>query len=87
MATSSRYLTSTLGVRSGRTTVKGTRIGVHDVIGLLENGETIDSLIARCFPSLTLAEVDACLAYYGDHRIEIDALVAEQMAEGPSTAR
>lgn len=85
MATTSyRYLTSTPGVRSGRTTVEGTRIGVHDVIGLLQNGETIDSLIARCFPNLTRAQVYECLAYYEDHRIEIDALVAEQMAEGPS---
>jgi len=45
--TSSRYLTCTPGVRSGRTSVKGTRIGVHDVIGLRQNGESIDSLIAR----------------------------------------
>jgi len=82
--TSYRYLTSTPGERSGRTTVEGTRIGVHDVIGLLQNGETIDSLIARCFPNLTRAQVYECLAYYEDHRTEIDALVAEQMAEGPS---
>ena len=82
-ATSYRYLTNVPGVRSGRAIIEGTRIGVHDVIGLFHNGETIDTLIARRFPDLKRAQVYECLAYYEDHRIEIDALVAEQMAEGP----
>lgn len=63
-------------MRSGHARVDGTRIGVHDVIGLLENGETTDSLIANCFPDLTCAQVYECLAYYEDHRGEIDVLVA-----------
>ena len=75
-----QYLTRLPGVRSGQTIVEGTRIGVHDVIGLLQNGETIDTLIARCFPGLTRAQVYACLAYYEDHRGEIDLLVARQLA-------
>jgi uncharacterized protein (DUF433 family) len=79
-ATSYRYLVSVPGVRSGHTTVEGTRIGVHDVIGLLHNGETIDTLVARCFPNLTRAQVYECLAYYEDHRGEIDLLVAQQLA-------
>jgi len=60
--------------------VEGSRIGVHDVIGLLENGETIDTLISNCFPILTRAQVYECLAYYEDHRGEIDLLVARQLA-------
>jgi uncharacterized protein (DUF433 family) len=83
-AASYRYLTNRPGVRSGRTIIEGTRIGVHDVIGLLQNGETVDTIIPRCFPDLTRAQVYECLAYYEDHRIEIDALVAEQMSEGPA---
>jgi len=79
--TSYRYLTTIPGVCSGRTIIEGTRIGVHDVIGLLQNGETIDTIIPRCFPELTRAQVYECLAYYEDHRGEIDALVAEQMAD------
>jgi uncharacterized protein (DUF433 family) len=74
-----RYLTQVPNVRSGRTIIEGTRIGVHDVIGLLQNGETVDT-ISRCFPGVTRAQVYACLAYYEDHRGEIDVLVAEQMA-------
>ena len=39
-------------VRGGHPRVEGTRVGVHDVIGLLQTGETVDSLIARCLPTL-----------------------------------
>ena len=77
-----RYITKTSGVRSGHAHVEGTRIAVHDVVGLLQNGETIDTLIANCFPDLTRAQVYECLAYYEDHKGEIDVLVARQMAAG-----
>jgi uncharacterized protein (DUF433 family) len=75
-----RYIVRSAGVRSGYPIVEGTRIGVHDVIGLLHNGETIDTLTANCFPLLTRSQVYECLAYYEDHRGEIDLLVARQMA-------
>jgi uncharacterized protein (DUF433 family) len=80
IATSYRYIVQKAGVRSGHAIVEGTRLGVHDVIGLLQNGETMDTLIGRCFPNLTRAQVYECLAYYEDHRGEIDLLVARQMA-------
>jgi uncharacterized protein (DUF433 family) len=83
-ATSYRYLTKIPGVCAGRTIIAGTRIGVHDVIGLLQNGETVDTIIPRCFPELKRSQVYECLAYYEDHHIEIDALVAGQMSEGPA---
>jgi len=79
--TAYRYITRQPGVRSGHAIVAGTRIGVYDVIGLLQNGETMDSIVSRCFPNLTRAQVYECLAYYEDHRGEIDVLVARQMAE------
>ncbi|MBI3850334.1 MAG: DUF433 domain-containing protein [Verrucomicrobia bacterium] len=75
-----RYITAKPGVRSGHAIVEGTRIGVHDVVGLLQNGETVDSIVVNCFPDLTKAQVYECLAYYEDHRGEIDLLVARQMA-------
>lgn len=74
-----RYIVRAPGVRGGNPTVEGTRIGVHDVIGLLQTGETIDTLTAKCFPQLTRAQVYECLAYYEDHGGEIDLLVARQM--------
>ncbi|MCP5521128.1 MAG: DUF433 domain-containing protein [Verrucomicrobiales bacterium] len=76
-----RYITRIPGIRSGAPIVAGTRIGVHDVVGLLQNGETVDTVAASCFPDLTRAQIYECLAYYEDHRGEIDVLVARQMAE------
>lgn len=73
-----RYLTRIPGVRSGRTIIEGTRIGVHDVVGLTVNGAGVDE-VCRSFPGVTRAQVYECLAYYEDHRAEIDDLVAAQM--------
>jgi uncharacterized protein (DUF433 family) len=79
-ATAYRYITRHPGVRSGHAIIEGRRIGVHDVIGLLQNGETVDSIVTRCFPNIARAQVYECLAYYEDHRGEIDVLVAREMA-------
>ena len=74
-----RYIASVPGVRSGQAIVEGTRSGVHDVIALLQTGESVESVVANCFPTLTRAQVYECLAYYEDHRGEIDVLVSRQM--------
>lgn len=76
-----KYITRTPGVRGGNARIEDTRIGVHDVIGLLQNGETVDTIAATCFPDLTKAQVYECLAYYEDDRDEINLLVAEQMSD------
>ena len=76
-----RYITRLPGVRGGSAIIEATRIGVHDVIGLLQNGETVDSILVTCFPDITKAQVYECLAYYEDHRDEINLLVAEQMTD------
>jgi uncharacterized protein (DUF433 family) len=75
-----KYIARRPGVRGGNAIIAGTRIGVHDVIGLLQNGETVDTITVNCFPDITKAQVYECLAYYEDHRGEIDLLVARQMA-------
>jgi uncharacterized protein (DUF433 family) len=79
-----RYIVRSADVRSGNPIVESTRIAVHDVIGLLQNGETVDTLKANCFPQLTRSQIYECLAYYEDHRGEIDLLVARQMAPASS---
>ena len=80
VATEYPYITRHDEVRGGNPIVAGTRIGVHDVVGLLQNGETVESIVAQSFPNLTRAQVYECLAYYEDHRGEIDLLVARQMS-------
>jgi len=74
-----RYIVATEGVRGGRPILEGTRIAGHDVVGLLQNGETVDSL-PDCLPGVTRAQVYECLAYYEDHRDDLDLLIARQMA-------
>jgi uncharacterized protein (DUF433 family) len=79
-ATAYCYLTEIPDVCGGHPIVEGTRIGVHDVIGLIVNGAAIEDVL-RSFPDLKRAQVYECLAYYEDHRTEVDALIAEQMSE------
>jgi uncharacterized protein (DUF433 family) len=74
-----RYLSRVSGTRGGNVIVEGTRIGVHDVVGLFVNGSTVDDIV-RSFPDLKRSQVYECLAYYEDHRAEIDSLIARQMS-------
>lgn len=46
----------------GQACVKGTRIPVHQIIGMLANGDTIDELLDE-YPSLQRADILACLDY------------------------
>ena len=75
-----RYLVNLPGICAGKTIVEGTRIGVHDVAGIIVNGANIEEA-QRCFPDLTRAQIYECLAYYENHLPEIDALITEQMSE------
>ena len=79
-----RYIMAVDGVRSGRPIVEGTRIGVHDVVGLYINGSTVDD-ITRELPLLSRAQVYECLSYYEDHKADIELWVAEQMADDEET--
>jgi uncharacterized protein (DUF433 family) len=78
--TAYRYLVNVPGVCNGQTIIEGTRIGVHDVVGMITNGAAIEDVL-RSFPGISKAQVYECLAYYEDHRTPIDALIAEQMSE------
>jgi uncharacterized protein (DUF433 family) len=75
-----RYITKTPGVCGSKARIENTRIGVHDVVALIQNGETLES-VTRQLPGLTRAQVYECLSYYEDHLAEIDYLVARQMAD------
>ena len=61
--------------------MEGTRIGVHDVVGLVLNGATVGDAV-RSFPPLTRSQAYECLAYHEDNKAEIESLVARQMAVG-----
>lgn len=52
-------------IRFGKPTIRGTRITVGDVLSYLASGMSEDEILAD-FPSLTLADIRACLAYAAD---------------------
>lgn len=62
---------------TGRPCIAGTGIRVWDVYVLSERqGKTPDEIVAA-FPHITLADVHAALAYYWDHKAEIDQQMKE----------
>lgn len=65
------------GKCGGRPCIAGTRIRVWDVYVLHElQGKSADEVVAA-YPELSLSDVYAALAYYFDHKEEIDAEMKE----------
>ena len=78
-----KYIVIDPEIYGGRPTIAGHRIAVIDVAVWLRQGMTPDE-IARQF-HLTLAEVHAALAYYHDHKAELDErMLAEHAAQDTS---
>jgi len=46
----------------GQACIKGTRIPVAQVLGMLANGDTIESLL-KAYPAITREDILACLDY------------------------
>ncbi len=73
MTTSAEHIAKTPGVCGGRACIAGHRIRVADIVAWHERrGYSPDEIVAL-FPGLALADVHAALAYYFDHRDEIEA--------------
>jgi len=71
-----RHIEVTPGVCGGRARIAGHRIRVQDIVLWTEQGQSPDQIVAD-FPQISLADVYAALAYYHDHREEIDRQVRE----------
>ncbi len=70
--TEKRHIESRPEVCGGKPCIAGTRIRVWDIHVWHDlRGETPEQIVAN-FPQLTVADVHAGLAYYLDHRQEID---------------
>ena len=52
--------------------IRGTRVHVHILIGLLLVGETPDLIVEEIIPHITLSQVYEAMRYYFVHRAEID---------------
>lgn len=72
-------------IRGGQPVVEGTRIPVAAVVRSHQLGMEFDEILIQ-YPSLTPASLHAALAYYFDHKTEIDSLI-EQADEPPGNAQ
>lgn len=86
----SEYIVSTPGTLGGRPRIAGRRIAVQHIFGWYENMGYSARKIAQDY-DLTMGEVFAALAYYWEHKEEMedrkaedDRFVAEMMAQNPS---
>ena len=50
------------GVCHGQACIKGTRLPVHQIVSMLANGDTIESVL-RAYPQIDRADINACLEY------------------------
>jgi uncharacterized protein (DUF433 family) len=66
-----QHITKTPGVCGGKACIAGHRIRVMDIVALHEMRAMSPDEIVFQYPSITLADVYAALAYYFDNREEI----------------
>jgi uncharacterized protein (DUF433 family) len=71
------HIVRTPGTCWGKPRIAGTRIKVEQVVLWHERQGMSPAEIVSTWPHLTLADVHAALAYYHDHREEIEADLAE----------
>jgi uncharacterized protein (DUF433 family) len=67
-----QHITQTLGVVGGKPRIAGSRIRVLDIVVWHEKRGLSTDQVVELFPELSLADVYAALAYYFDHRDEIE---------------
>src|SRR6185369_7086421 len=71
------YIVKTPDIVGGKPRIEGTRLSVPFIVDLHNRQrESVDE-IARVY-ELSPAQIHAALAYYYDHRDEIDAILAEE---------
>lgn len=67
-----QHITKTPGVCGGRACIAGHRVRVMDIVAWHEMRSMTPDQIVDLFSGITLADVHAALAYYFDHRQEIE---------------
>jgi uncharacterized protein (DUF433 family) len=71
---------------TGTVRVGGTRLTLDTVLGAFERGDTPEE-ITEGFPDLRLADVYAIIAYYFQHRSEVDKYLAVRDAQAAELRR
>ena len=74
-----RHIEITPGIAGGKPRIAGRRVTVQDIVVWHERmGMSADEICAEY--DLSLADVYAALAYYFDHRVDIDQRIEESEA-------
>ena len=72
-------IVSTEDTLGGKPRIGGTRIGVHHVVSLVVHGHyTVLDVAYMIYDHLSEEDIYAALAYYAEHREEIDRITREQ---------
>jgi len=72
------YIESDRAICGGKPRIAGTRIRVLDIAVLhVYEGLSLEEISSTIYPHLTLAQIHAALAYYYEHRAEIDASIRQ----------
>ena len=75
------HIVHTASVLGGEARIDGHRIRVRDIVAARDaGGLSPEEIAATVYPSLTLGQVYSALAYYEDHREEIDKATAHEAA-------
>src|SRR5690349_4996666 len=67
------HIEVSVGVCGGKPRIAGHRISVQDIVLSHQRAGMSPDEIVSAFPTITLSDVYAALAYYHDHRGQIDA--------------
>ena len=78
--TTHAHIVTVDGICGGRPSIRGTRIAVSNVAFRHRRGESVDEML-EAWPHLTPAQVYDALAYYYDHKDEIDREVELSLDE------
>lgn len=75
------HVVRTAGVLGGEPRLAGTRIRVRDIVTARDlGGLTPEEIVAIAYPDLALGQVYSALAFYEDHRAEIDTAAQAESA-------
>lgn len=61
--------------------IAGTRVSLDSVVLVFLDGLSPETIVAECFPVLTLEQVYGAIAYYLSHRDEINAYLKQTESE------
>jgi uncharacterized protein (DUF433 family) len=70
-----RHITVESGKRGGKACIRGLRITVADVLEYLAAGMSEEEILAD-FPSLSLQDIRACLAFAADRERKLETVAA-----------